>query len=73
MNLKPIIDEMRAFWLEGQTGGQVLLGGYEAHYDIERTPLELTCMLQDSVCRKRPQPIYYWEIQAEEQTVNIWS
>lgn len=67
MNLKPIIDEMRAYWLEGQTGGQILIGGPEAHYDADKTPDDLVFIVQDTVARKRFPRIDLWEIEAIEQ------
>jgi hypothetical protein len=67
MNLRPIINEMRAYWLEGQTGGQLLIGGQEAHYNADKTPDDLVFIVQDAVCRERFQRCDLWEIEALEQ------
>ncbi len=67
MNLKPIIAEMRAYWLDGQTGGQLLIGGYEAHYNqFEIPPIVIDAVII-VMQRKCPTPIYLYEIEAEEK------
>ncbi len=73
MNLKPIINEMRVYWLEGQTGGQTLLGGYEAHYNRSKTPLVIIDAVTIVAHRNIPTPIYLWEIQAEERSTHAWN
>lgn len=73
MNLKPIINEMQIYWLEGQSGGQLLIGGIDAHYNIDKTPLCIIESVEDVTRRKCITPIWYWEIQTEEQDINCWS
>lgn len=73
MDLKPIIDEIRSYWIGGETGGQTLLGGVEAHYNEERTPKQVLWAVRGHLNRKRLFSIAYWEIQAEEKSGNSWS
>lgn len=73
MNLKPIIDEMRSYWIGGETGGQLLIGGAEAHYDTDKTPSMIIKDVKSVTCRARLLPIWLWEIEAEERSKLHWS
>lgn len=64
-----VVAEMRGYWLEGQTGGQQLLGYTEncAHVNVERTFGPILAAIIRCISANRLEPIAAWEIQAEER------
>lgn len=64
-----VVAEMRGYWLEGQTGGQQLLGYTKdsPHINVERTMWPILAAITRALSTNHLDPIAAWEIQAEER------